>query len=781
VDPVASDDVDHRSALSGIGYQQGDPVKDTESLEEMNRNQQEARLAIPRIRDLVRSGLHYRDLVVLTRTRAVGLVWRDVLEKADLPVVSDAGSGFLDTPAMRLAESLIHALDNQRQDIPLAAVMHAGIFGEAFSLDDLAAIRLFGKKARPDKPFFHQAVFAYRQNGTDDNLRQRVRDFLDWMDQLRHREQTLRLSELVDLALLDSGWLDRVAAGPDGPAEVRRLRQFRLWTEQFEKNRRQGLYRFARHLESLRRRGPLESPVSLADTDQDAIRIMTIHGSKGLEFPVVILAGTGFSIRSKDAQDHVLISEALGIGMDYADPERQVRYPSLLKQAMLDEIRATGMAEELRLLYVAMTRAMDRLIIVGSVKPGSSSNQNRLQNLLTQARACAGQRLPDYLVLSAKSYLEWLLLALARKPELAEIIDRLAVADAEPTDLSRQIYPWSLSCRTLASLGADPLGAEPAGTDSLSADLLSTEPAGTDSSQQLVPDEQQMMASSQPEPDEGLTTVEAWLRLRGSLAQRITQPYRLERAARTPIKLSVSELKRREQDLSDPEWRDGEAMRLTDFTQATNPSGIDLDLRPMLHEDDAELADEPMKGSRLGTLLHTVFRYLDLVSARSNPCAGEIDRQLRLMVELGMILPEDLAVVQAYRRQILVFVQSALAREIVAAMTTPDGRAFVEMPFTLTLPACQIYNPCDGLDPDDRVLVQGMIDCWYRIGDRITLIDYKTDRIQGDDEACGRELQRRYSGQLAYYAQAIETAAGQPVTQRVIWHIGRACRFDIPS
>ena len=447
--------------LTGTSRQQVDQAGDEDSLEEMNRNQLEARLAIPRIRDLVRSGLHFRDLVVLTRTRAVGLVWREVLEKNELPVLSDAGSGFLDTPAMRLVESLIHTLDNQRQDIPLAAVMHAGIFGEGFSLDDLAAIRLFGKKTLPDNPYFHQAVFAYRHGGPDHTLRQRVCDFLDWMDQLRHREQTLRLSELVDLALLDTGWLDRVAAGPDGPAEVRRLREFRLWTEQFEKNRRQGLYRFARHLESLRRRGPLESPVSVAESDQDAIRIMTIHGSKGLEFPVVFLAGTGFSTRSKDAQDHVLISEGLGIGMDYADPEHQVRYPSLLKQAMLDEIRATGMAEELRLLYVAMTRAMDRLIIVGSVKPGSANGQNRLQNLLTQARACAGQRLPDYLVLSARNYLEWIFLALARQPELAVIMDRLAVADDDPTDASRRIYPWILTCRTLASLGEDSMRENP--------------------------------------------------------------------------------------------------------------------------------------------------------------------------------------------------------------------------------------------------------------------------------------------------------------------------------
>ena len=757
--------------LSEAGRPEGDPAGETESLDDLNRHQQEARLALPRIRELVRDGLKYRDIVVLTRTRAVGLVWREVLEQEDLPVLSDSGSGFLDTPAMRLAESLIHVLDNQRQDIPLAAVMHAGISGESFSLDELAAIRLFGKRASREDLYFHQAVLDYRSDGPDEPLRLRVRAFLDWLDQLRFREQTMRLSELVDLALLDTGWLDRIAAGPDGLAEVRRLRQFRLWTEQFEKNRRQGLYRFARQLESLRRRGPLESPVSLAETDQDAIRIMTIHGSKGLEFPVVILAGTGFSVRGKDAQDHVLISENLGIGMDFADPEQQVRYPSLLKQAMLEEVRAAGMAEELRLLYVAMTRAMDRLILVGSVKPGSANGQNRLQKLLERARTCTSQRLPDYLVLSARTYLEWVFLALARKPEFADILDRLAVADGAPADLTRQIYPWMLTSRTLASIRAG--FAQPPQTEQQPGD--GQNPAPSDPLPEATLPQESAVGQADESPDR--MSVEVWKSLIDSLDQRITQPYRMDRAARTPIKLSVSELKRREQRLTDPDIMESEPA--ANLVPAAMPYGIDLALRPMLHEDEMDPLAGQVRGSQLGILLHTVFRYLDFVAARRNPGLAEIDRQLVCMADLGMIQAEDLAVVRSYRRQILAFIESSVAAELVEAQISPDGRAFIEMPFTLTLPACQVYDPCDGLDSDDRVLVQGIIDCWYRLGDSITLIDYKSDRIMGDDDACAAELQRRYGRQLDYYAMAIETAAGLPVRRRVIWHIGRARLFQL--
>ena len=795
-------DTAERPEAAGLAGTAEGQAEEIEALEDFSRNQQEARLALTRIYAMIREGLHFRDIVVLARTRAVGLIWREQLELAGIPVLSDSSGGFLDTPAMRLAESLIHVLDNQRQDIPLAAVMHAGIFRDGFSLDDMAAIRLYGKSICPDDPFFHQAVLLYRQEGPDITLRQRVCGFMDWLDQLRLCEQTLRLSEMVDLAFQQTGWLDRVAAGSDGAAEVRRLRQFRLWTEQFEKNRRQGLYRFARQLESLRRREPLESPVTVSVADQDRVRIMTIHGSKGLEFPVVILAGTGFQVSGKDTQEHVLISENLGIGMDYTDPDRQIRYPATLKLAMLEEVRAAGVAEELRLLYVAMTRAMDRLILVGSVKPGTGTGigagKNRLQQLLARARECIGPTLPDYLVLSARSYLDWILLALVRKYGLSGIIETLAASGGSAAGLTQDIYPWSISVMTLAGLrqveklnpepgSAGHRSAVPGSADPGSADPGPAEPGPAESGRRTV-------GFVLPEFDQNETRqrLENLEKLRENLRQRITQPYRHERAARTPIKLTVSELKRREQDLADPDFRDAAPQVLPVPPALSGPRGIDLTLNAMSKWDSspADSAEPPEHGrqarrvknnnaAQQGILLHSVFRYLDLVSARANPEPDEIDSQLSRMVSLGMIKPDDLETVKIYRDQILTFVRSDLAGELLRAMNVPEGDAYFEIPFTLTLPACQVYHPCDGLHPEDRVLVQGIIDCWYRLADSITLIDYKTDRISGDDDLCAKELQLRYGGQLDYYARAIETAAGIPVTRRLIWHIGRARPFQL--
>lgn len=705
------------------------------SASDLSRHQQEALAVVRQMQILRTQGIEWQDMVVLSRTRGIGQTCRALLESYGIPVQTDSSAAFLDSPVLRQMEALINVLDNIRQDIPLAAVLRSEVCQGGYSAEQLVQIRLEARRNHPELKFFHQAVMAYAAEGSDPELRHRLADSLSWLNKLRLREQYLSLGELIGQIFAESGWLDRLAAHQDGESKIRELRQFQQWAEKFETRRQRGLHAFAAYIASLRRQETVESPFATVEVVENAVRIMTIHGSKGLEFPVVFIIGTGYDLTPKDSQDSLLISETLGIGMDFADPEQQIRYPTHLKLAMLEELKAAGLAEELRLLYVAMTRAMDQLYIVGSVKVSDCKGENRLSALAQQAKAYGQHQLPDYLVLAGKTYLDWLILALARQPGLD-----LSWLEGGDFPSGEYIMPsWRIEYQQWG-------------------DLLRESECWPDQEQKrraertsdCDPAALLELAISGQEQSDDSSEIEAQINL------RVVAPYRYEQAARSPVKLTVSELKHREQASDSP-------FAAEDGVPATQARGINLTL------SDQSGSDE--QAATLGTLLHVFFRYLDLTAARRQPELNEIRRQLDLMAESGMLTETEKDALTAFENEFLNFIQSDLADEMAKAAGRPDPQLHQEMPFTLVLPAAQVYNDSAGLGPDDKVLVQGIIDCWFMQSDGITLVDYKSDRLTTDPHLCQLELERRYSPQMNYYARAIEAATGKKVVRRLIWLI----------
>jgi ATP-dependent helicase/nuclease subunit A len=739
--PADRADTPEDDGTAGIGETE-QPVWLTD-LQDLRRDEQEARMVVKTLQRLHADGTAWREIVLLARTRQIIGSYREQLELAGIPIESPVGSMFLDTPTLRVMEALIHVLDNPRQDIPLAAVLHSDLFAGRFSIDELAQIRLIARR-RSELRTFHEAVLAYRTDGDDLDLRQRLDRFLGWLADLRAHAQVMSLSELIGAIGAGSGWPDSLVCRPDGPVRLEQLRTFRQWLEAYERQRPKGLFRLARHLENLRSR----EKADLADERQpadDAVRLMTIHASKGLEFPVVFLVGTGYSLSPRDTSDHVLLSESLGIGFDYADPERQIRYPTHFKQAMREELHAADLAEELRLLYVAMTRAMNRLYLCGTVRILPNEGDRRLAMLLEQGRRWP-DRLPGYLVLSARSYLEWFVLALANHTslDLSFLSGSSSVERAEKSGSATD--PWSVTLFQLEQLAA-------------SAPVLDQPVSPLAAVEALAP--------AAPEPVRPIPDL--WLPDRQRTAAGSV--YRYARAARMPAKLSVSELKRREQRSLAEEPDDAQQGQ----TVVALPAGIDLSLRPdriPAADDDVSLGTGQSAGAKLGTVLHTAFRYLDLASARRNAEPAEIDRQLDLMAAGGMIDADERVLLQNWRSAVLGFVRSELAGQILAAQA--QGSCYTEMPFTLALPVGEIDPPGTGYAPDDRILVQGIIDCWYQDDAGVTLIDYKSDWIDGPAEQVAVELARRYARQLDFYARAITAATGEPVCRRLIWHIRSA-------
>jgi ATP-dependent helicase/nuclease subunit A len=722
------------------------PADDAALAEELSRDRQEALAVISQMAILHDQGCSWHDMVVLARTREIGRCYREQLETYGIPAWLPADESFLDHPVLRQMASLVDLLDNRRQDIPLAAVMRSEMVSGGFSIGEMARIRLETGPRRSGQIAFHAAADEYAEKGRDPALRDKLREFFRWLESLREKEQVVRLGELIGQIYAETGWLDRLAARRDGALQIRKLRQFQQWAELFEKTRQRGLYAFARFLENIRDSGSTESPFGVDAVSEDVVRILTIHASKGLEFPVVFLAGTGYGLVPRDSKDSVLISESLGIGMDFADPELQIRYPSHLKLAMLEEIKAAGIAEEMRLLYVAMTRAVDRLYIAGTVKAAPGTGDPRLSEIVRQTRKYGQLQLPDHLVLSGRNYLEWLFMALARQPglDLSWLDNGLAagwianfsswtLTAAQIPDLVRQLSCWTAS-RAASS----------------SAAKTST-----------APQTQEIEAY---EPD-------------GHMAGGL---YRYGQAAAIPAKISVSELKRQSQAwenrLNDEPRGISLTMRLEDARSV--PPGEAASRLPDIAGDRPE---DETAASELGTALHAFLRLMDLPSACRNPAIGELERQLDAMRSHQMLSRADALLVAPFMPQVLAFVKSDLAGEMSAAYEATGRRIYQEMPFTLSVPAAEIFPGRDGIAPDDHILVQGIIDCWFENEDGITLIDFKTDRLPEDPARCLPILTNRYGTQISYYARAIQASVGKPVKRRLICLVRQGKVYEMPS
>ena len=706
-------------------------------VEDLSRDEREARVVVQAILQLHQDGRSWTEIAVLARTKSIIHTCREMAEAAGIPVASETGPSTFDLPVFQQLEALLQTLDNEHQDIPLAAFLRSGIAGVSLSLDQLAGIRLFGKEKNLD--FFHEAVFAYQQKGPDATLRSQLSRCLNWLDTLRQREQILPLGELIEQIFTENGWINQVAAGPDGGHHVRVLRRFQTWTERYELNRRKGIFRLVQYLKNLRSLNQGDVPAESAAPAENAVRMMTIHGSKGLEFPIVLIPGLSRQLLGPDSKDCIVISEKMGIGFDFADPERRIRYPSRIKSAMMDELKASTQAEELRLLYVAMTRAMDRLFLIGSVNIEPEKESSRMLRLIEAARSYSSRSLPDHLVRSARSSLEWLILALARNPavDLGFLGASAATGQTAPKPMGQSAvlghYPdWSVTCVNHSDIRISEIW-------TVTADSSEQRSADQDRSEWLPP----------------ACTVDV-------LKKRILEPYRYDRAAQLPLKLTVSELKGRDMtDENDPD-------RSVAWQPATKPlRGIDQVLIRRQPEPDGQ----PLAGAELGTALHTVFRYLDFVAACSDPTAAEISRQVVQMVQTGLLSNDVLDDIQPFFKAMVLFVQSDLARSIVRAQLSIDGVMSQETPFTLMIPATEIYSEGAGVDAADQVLIQGMIDLWYRDENGITLIDFKSDDISGSPERIAAILKDRYSTQLSWYVRALEMAYNESVKRRVIWHI----------
>jgi ATP-dependent helicase/nuclease subunit A len=368
-------------------------------LEMMGQADQPAKQVIDRSTGApIARNIRFGDIVILLRAmRFKADQFAAVLRQMNVPVHTDSATGYFEATEVNDILALLHVLDNARQDIPLAALLRSPLAGLEDVEDKLVKIRL-AYQGEPPVPF-HEAVLKYADEKTDD-LAIFLRAFREklhrWRQEVRQRPVAEFLWSIYD----ETGYLAFVAGLTNGQQRQANLIELHDRARQFSTFNRQSLSRFLVFLEKLKQETDL-GQASIASQAEDVVRIMTIHRSKGQEFPVVLLPDLGKAINLMDCQGTILLDRAAGLGFQVVDQARQIRYPSLASTVISQRLKQQAMAEELRVLYVAMTRAKEHLILAGSCTEKQSIDW------VAQWTAHNGP-LPAEAVLNARTPLDWL-------------------------------------------------------------------------------------------------------------------------------------------------------------------------------------------------------------------------------------------------------------------------------------------------------------------------------------------------------------------------------------
>lgn len=341
------------------------------------------------------------DIVILMRSLTENAsVLTEVLDQKGIPSHMISKSGYFQTLEIQTILNLLKVLDNPLQDIPLISILK-NMIGR-FTEEELSKIRIYGKGT-----YFYQCFFGEKEEGIDAALHEKIEHTREQISKYRDLVTELPIHELLQYLLEDTGYLDYVTALPGG---MQRRANVYMLLEQamtYETTSYQGLFHFIRYIDKIQMYDIDYGEAEITGENDNAVRLMTIHKSKGLEFPIVIVAGMGKKFNTRDQRGNMVLHPEIGVGLSYIEAEKRQKATTLLKKLITYQSSLENLGEELRVLYVAFTRAKEKLIITGVVKGMEDLLEKTEQIVDTSQKA-----LPFSLKSSAGCYLDWLLPAL---------------------------------------------------------------------------------------------------------------------------------------------------------------------------------------------------------------------------------------------------------------------------------------------------------------------------------------------------------------------------------
>ena len=438
--------------------------------EVLEKTEVEAKFVANKIKELMQGGyyvfdkkqgyrkLQFKDIVILLRkTSNVAPIYEKELAKLEYPVFSDIGTNYFESIEIQTIMNLLKIISNPDNDIALASVMRSPI-GD-FTDNELIEIRM----AKRNESFYE----ALLSNHEKESLKNKVKEFLEMLEEFRSKQEYLNLDELIWYIYEKTGYYNYVSLMSNGEIKTANLRMLFEKAKEYEQGSFKGLYNFINFIDKIAVGNQDMGAPKLIGENEDVIRIMSIHKSKGLEFPVVFLCGTGNNFNMLDLNDNILIHPEIGFGPKYINYERRIEYNTLAKETIKYKIRKELKEEEMRLLYVALTRSREKLIITGIDKNLKKSIKDKEEML-----QISGSKITEAVSEKAKSYLDWIEcvnLADERMKDLIEVYEhtkndcldqeqeekeelKLEIEEKEPSEEINKILSWKYSNEELTKM-----------------------------------------------------------------------------------------------------------------------------------------------------------------------------------------------------------------------------------------------------------------------------------------------------------------------------------------
>ena len=683
-----------------------------ESIEHIENSVLEARFVARKIQNLLNSdfqvydrNLGYRkikpkDICVLLRaTSVLAPIYEKEISDLNIPVFSDSSSTYLESMEVETIMSLLKVIDNPMQDIPLVTALRSNIFG--FSDNDLIEIRLCDKKS-----CFYESMLKARLS-VNSELRHKIDNVIETIEQWKKAEKYTPLNELIWKIYVDTGFLNYVSLLPNGNLRQANLKMLFEKAKQYEKASFKGLFNFINFIDKVKTSsGDLSSAKIIGEND-DVVRIMSIHKSKGLEFPVVFLASTGKKFNLRDLNTPILLHQDIGFGPQFIDCEKRIEYSTLAKEAIKIIAKKETISEEMRVLYVALTRAKEKLIITGISKDIEKelNNKEKMLEMVKQTKSYQinlneeekakrkNLKIHENIVEKYTSYLDWLELIYQfnNQKEIRNLVDlhiydkkelleKLQKEEFETSDINKKITDMAIKAKEKIEQKKD-------------------------------------------------------------IEKNLNWEYKYLASSIIPTKTSVTKLKELEMD--------NDIEDLIEMAKNKGKTYTSLTTKPKFMDRIHKLT-----AAQKGTLIHLCVQKLDEKKDYTKEDIREFIQDLCKKNIISEVEKQNINIEILYK-----YTKSALWQELRDAKEIHK-----EEPFYINIPASRIY---DEAEKSEKILVQGIIDLYYiNKENKLILVDYKTDYIPNGEVS---KLEEKYKVQLEIYKKALEDATGRKVDKTIIW------------
>jgi len=685
--------------------------------------QLECSMIASRVKELHKKNIQYKDMVILLRSpKKVAKEMVDIFSEEGIPSFAVSSDGYYSQVEVETVLAMLSIIDNPKQDIPLAAVLHSAMFH--FTDEELCSLKIaYGSLSEAlcisleaiadgnigsenvcsgntrSETISGENICSEKENPLqvqpplDQALFEKWKDFCMKLERYRRLSRNLRVHELLTLLYEETSYYLYVSALPMGEKRRANLDQLIEDALQFEKGSFSGLFYFIRYIEKAKQKEYDEGEANIYSENDDLLRIMSIHQSKGLQFKVVFLSSIQKNFNKQDLRESILLDEELGMASNYLDQETRIQYPSLQLSAIKEKMEEENQAEELRLLYVAMTRAEEKLVMTGVVKNLASYMEKHPVNEDIKIEDIRG----------ANSYLDFIMLAFSRS-------------------FTQSLENPLVKLRTFTR------------------EALSEKKEEEEGEKVSVRD---ALYSFLAEKCEKTVEEEEW-------DKDFSYRYDHEESTHLYPKYAVSLLKKQAiEAVKEQGDKEGETGGESEGLSEAERSGKNW----QVHESNTEKRAKGL-GAKIGDSFHHALALFDYTKG---------------LEQLPAILgEEELSLLN--KEQFQTFLSSSLGDCFKKAYR--EKRLFREKHFMRALPYHSLFPE---RTEEDEVLLQGIIDAFIVEDDGIILVDYKTDRVKSEEE-----LRERYRKQIMLYSDALEAILGKRVKRRVLYSFYLAKEVEIP-